>query len=255
MTRARGVLGALAALLLAAAPAWADAPPSDVPPPVTDPAQVAQHLHQVLAEPQFRDEGDTGMNPHLEDLLSQWFKELGARMGEFKYASQMPAFESLLMTLLVALSIAILLYIVVRLTRRHAWTGGEAPAEPPGEKAPRPPEFYDDEIARAVAGADWHAAWLATWRQFLSRLEQRSLVEADRTRTNREYLERLRGQSLPATAQALLARLVDAYDRSIYGHAAIGEGEWDLFRGEIEEAALLLHLDDRAPAPRPAPAA
>ncbi len=118
---------------------------------------------------------------------------------------------------------------------------------PPGELKLHAPEFYEEEISRAVAAHDWHAAWLAAWRQFLSRLERRSLVEADRTRTNREYLSQLRGQPLPATALALLVAMVDAYDRSIYGHAAIGEAEWNQFHHQIEEAALLLHLDDRRP--------
>jgi hypothetical protein len=232
----------ICALSLAVAPLYAD----NAPAPVTDPALVAQHFRQVAARPEFADSPDSSLNPQLEDLLSAWFQSLGKKIGDFKYTSRMPAFESMLMSLLVVFSLAILGYIVMRLTRRRSWAWRDD-AEPPapGEKKLRAPEFYDEEIQQAVKARDWHTAWLASWRQFLSRLERRSLVEADRTRTNREYLGQLRAQPLPATALALLIGMVDAYDRFIYGRAAIGESEWNHFHQQIEEAALLLHLDDR----------
>jgi hypothetical protein len=220
------------------------------PPAVTDPALVAAHYRQVAARPEFVDAQKSGINPRLEDLLSEWFQSLGKRMGDFRYQSRMPAFESLLMSALVAFSLAVLIYIIYRLTRGHVWTWKDSPLPAARSETLRAPEFYDEEIAQAVKAHDWHAAWLATWRQFLSRLERRRLVEADRTRTNREYLGQLRDQPLPATALALLAGMVDAYDRFIYGRAAIGESEWTQFHRQIEEAALLLHLDDkRGPVP------
>ena len=225
----------------------ADDVAANIPPaPITDPAQVGQHYRQVLAQPQFQETEESAIDTRLEDWLSQWFNRLGKKFGEFTYASRMPAFESLLMSLLVVLSIAVLLYIMVRLTRRR---GGMEPEPvtgiPDQRRAFRPPEFYDGEIAQAVRAGDWHTAWLAAWRQFLSRLEHRHLVDADRTRTNREYLAQLRGKPLPAAALALLSSMVDAYDRFIYGRQSIGEPEWNLFHRQIGEAALLLHMDDK----------
>jgi hypothetical protein len=149
------------------------------------------------------------------------------------------------MTLLVVFSISILLYIMVRLTRRRSGMDEESDIEIPGQKAFRAPEFYDEEIRQAVQAGDWHTAWLAAWRQFLSRLEHRHLVDADRTRTNREYLAQLRGKSLPVSALPLLSGMVDAYDQFIYGRNPIGEPEWTYFHQKIDEAALLLHLDDK----------
>jgi hypothetical protein len=225
------------------------------PAPVTDPAQVAEHYRQVLARPEFQDTGESPFNPRIEDWLAQWFKRLGAKISNFKYASQMPAFESLLMTLLVLFSISVLLYIMVRLTRRRGGVDAEQAAGIPGQRAFRHPEFYDEEIRQAIRAGDWHAAWLASWRQFLSRLEHRNLVDPDRTRTNREYLAQLRGKPLPGSALALLTGMVDAYDRFIYGRAAIGEPEWNLFHQQIGEAALLLHLDDKRALAQPNPGA
>jgi len=213
--------------------------------PVTNPVQVAAHYREVVARPEFYDSGDASIDTRFEDWLSQWFKRLGDRIGHFKYASEMPAFESLLMTLLVVFSITVFFYVLFRLTRRGDGMNEEPPSGTPGPKTFRPPEFYDEEIKQAIAGGDWHAAWLATWRQFLSRLENRQLVEADRTRTNREYLAQLREKLLPASALVLLNAMVDAYDLFIYGRATIGPAEWEDFHRHIDEAALLLHLDDK----------
>jgi hypothetical protein len=230
-------------------PLRADAPAEDASTPaeapVTDPALVARHYREIAARPEFHDVAESGVNPRIEDLLSDWFSRLGKKVGDFKYTSRMPAFETLLMSVLAAFAVAILIYIVVRLSRRQSWTWHEPPPEAPGEKKRRAPEFYDEQIAEAVQARDWHGAWLAAWRQFLARLERRRLVEADRTRTNREYLGQLRAQSLPAAALALLTGMVDAYDRFIYGRAAIGEAEWKDFHRQIEEAALLLRLEEK----------
>jgi hypothetical protein len=108
------------------------------------------------------------------------------------------------------------------------------------------------EVQKAIRSGDWHAAWLAAWRQFLSRLENHRLVEADRTRTNREYLAQLREKTLPSPALALLTALVDAYDRFIYGHRPIAEPDWHLFHQQVSEAGLLLHLDGKSPQPKQA---
>ena len=231
--------------LCADEPAIIPPPTNAAPAPITDPVRVGEHYRQVLARPQFQETDESAVNTRLEEWLSQWFKRLGARFGEFTYTSRMPAFESLLMTLLVVFSSAVLLYIMVRLTRRRGGMEPEQATGIPGRKIFRPPEFYDEEIHQAIRARDWHTAWLAAWRQFLSRLEHSHLVEADRTRTNREYLAQLRGKPLPASALALLTGMVDAYDRFIYGRQSISEPEWNLFRRQIDEAALLLHLDDK----------
>jgi len=221
----------------------ADAPP---PAPVTDSTQVSQHYHEVLARPEFVESEEPDVATSFKERLSDLFRQLGVKFGEFKYANHMPAFESLLMAVLVTLSLAGLLYVMARLTHRRARMDAEPSSSLPGPKTFRPPESYDAEIQQAIAAGDWHAAWLATWRQFLSRLENRDLVEADRTRTNREYLAQLRERNLPASSLPLLAGMVDAYDRFIYGRQSIGEPDWNLFHRQIEEAALLLHLEDKA---------
>ena len=224
-------------------------PPSETPAPlsapVTDPAVVGEHYREVLARPAFQETEEPDVKSRFNEWLSRWFTRLGSRFGEFKYANNIHALTSLFLTVMTGLSIAGLIYIIVRLTRRR---GRMEPEPSPGLSGPRifrPPEFYELEIQQAIQTGDWHGAWLAGWRQFLSRLEKGQLVEADRTRTNREYLGQLRVQPLPASALALLTGMVDAYDRFIYGRAAIGETEWNDFHHQIEEAALLLHLEEK----------
>jgi hypothetical protein len=242
-----------AILLTAFLPVAADTP-TDAPapnPPITDPAQVATHYREVLAQPKYQETEEVDIDSRLKDSLSQWFLHLGAQLGKFQYSSEIPAFASLLMTLLVILSIAGLLYVIVRLTRRREEIEPTFVPGSPGPKTFRPPESYNDEIQQAIHNGNWHAAWLAGWRQFLSRLENRQLVEADRTRTNREYLTQLRAQTLPAPALDLLASMVDDYDRTIYGHKPIAEPDWIQFHRQIEEAALMLNLGEKT-AQRPA---
>ena len=217
--------------------------------PVTDPAQVAAHLHQVESAPIYQETEEPALNSRFGEWLSDWFKHLGSEFGDFKYASRMPAVESLLMSLLVAFCFAVLLYIMLRLTRRRAHLELEPTGDSAGRSAFRAPEQYDEEISAAVRAGDWQAAWRASWRQLLARLEHRHLVDADRTRTNREYLAQLRAKSLPAPAVALLAGMVDTYDRVIYGRQPIREPDWSSFRQQIGEAVLMLHLDSRRPMP------
>ncbi len=239
-------------LLLGVLPGAAAAPASE-PAPVTDPTHVAEHYHQIVARPEFQESTEPDVNERVRDLLSQWFTRLGAKFGEFKYTQEMPRFASLLMTLLVLLSIVGLLYAVVRLTRRRQEWDLPAEAEDPVQKTFRPPEYYEEELRRTIAAGDWHAAWLVTWRQFLSRLEREHLVEADRSRTNREYLAQLHAHPQTDSAFALLDRTVDAYDRFIYGRRAITEPDWQAFYQEVNEAALMLHLPERpSPAAKPA---
>jgi len=227
---------------------------SPAPAPVTDPAQIARHYQQVLTRPEYQETAEPDVTSHFEDSLTLWFKQLGIKFGEFKYANQLPAFELMLMTILVTLTVAGLLYIMLRLTRRRARMEAGLPTSVAGDKTFHPPEFYDEEIHHAIRTGDWHAAWLAAWRQFLSRLEHDQLVEADRTRTNREYLAQLRARPLPSSAVALLIGMVDAYDRFIYGRKSIAEPDWNQFHQQIEEAGLLLHLDDKTPPARAKPA-
>ena len=250
MKRARLILVLAALGCLGAIPARADddvSAPCAQSTPVTDPAQVAAHYREILQKPEFHDSGEADVDERLRDVLSQWFYQLGKKMSEFKYVSQMSRVASMMLTGMVVLCIGGVIYVIVRVYRRRAEFDLDNAADTPGQRTFRPPEFYEKEIQEAIRARDWHAAWLAAWRQFLSRLENRQLVEADRTRTNREYLAQLHERMLPSPALGLLTAMVEAYDRFIYGHKPIAEPDWNLFHQQVSEAGLLLHLDDKAP--------
>jgi hypothetical protein len=215
------------------------------PAPISDPAQVNEHYRQVLERPEFQDHGESDVDIRFKDWISQWFTRFTTRLGQFKYAEEMPGLSSLLMSIMVFFALSALIYLMVRLSRRRHVPEMILATGIPGQKTFRPPESYDEEIRQASQAGDWHTAWMVAWRQFLSRLENRQLVETDRTRTNREYLAQLHALSPPSSALTLLDGMVDAYDRYIYGHKPIGEPDWNLFHQQVQEAALLLHLDDK----------
>jgi len=212
---------------------------------MTDPAIIAAHYRQLLAQPQFQETDEPDVKSRFKEWLSRWFIRLGASFGEFKYAGSLHALTSLFLTAMTALSVVGLIYTMVRLTRRRERMEPEPFGGLTGPRTFHPPEFYDVEIQQSILAGDWHTAWLASWRQFLSRLEKGELVEADRTRTNREYLAQLSTRSLPSHALALVKTMVDTYDRFIYGRQPIDRPAWDRFYHQIGEATLLLHLDDK----------
>jgi len=241
----------LLALCFAPLPASAEEPVTMMSPTV-DPATVRDHYQQVLARPEFHESDDLTGDFSFSDWLSQWVTHLVSEFEDFKYAGQMSGLAWLLVTTLTALAIVGLLYVLVRLARRGRQPELDQEESRAGGRTFLPPQRYDETLRHAVEARDWHAAWLATWLQFLSRLERRRLVETDRSRTNREYLAQLSAQPLPASALPLLAGLVEDYDRFVYGLRTIDEPRWLSFRRQIDEVSLLLQLRDRMPAP-PAP--
>jgi hypothetical protein len=233
----------LAALLLLAPGLRADDSP---PAPVTDPAAVQQQYHAILAQPQFREQEEPLGDLNWGGWISQWLTHLVSSFQDSKYAGQISAVAWLLVIALTVLAITALSYVLVRLSRRIRAGAPDEVEERPHGKALLSPRQYEQRLRRALEQRDWHGAWLAAWLQLLARLENRHLVEADRSRTNREYLAQLRAQALPPAALPLIAQLVDDYDRFIYGLRTIDETGWSAFRRRIDEVTLLLNLRDRA---------
>lgn len=218
----------------------------DQPPaPVTDPAVVQQHYRAILLRPEFHQQEESLGGLRWTDWFSQWLTHLISRLQNFKYAGQISVVAWVLVVALTLVAIGGLIYILVRLSRRKREEAVDR-NEPLHERhALLTPLQYEQRLRRALEQSDWHGAWLAAWLQLLARLENRHLVDADRSLTNREYLAQLRAQSLPPAALPLIARLVDDYDRFIYGLRAIDESGWTAFRERIDEVTLLLNLRDR----------
>jgi hypothetical protein len=216
---------------------------ADAPAPVTDPALVAAHYHQIVVRPEFRETDETLADLHWGDWLSQWLRHLVSRFQDFQYAGQFSTVARALVVVIAAVATAALVFLLLRLSRRRRERAAEDEAETPAPgRALLSPRQYEVRLKRALETRDWHGAWLAAWLQLLARLEHRHLVEADRSRTNREYLAQLRAQRLPDEAFPLLARMVDDYDRMIYGVRPIDEAGWTAFRERIDEVTLMLGL-------------
>jgi hypothetical protein len=215
------------------------------PAPVTDPALVQQHYREVVSRPEFHETEETINDIRWSDWISQWVTHLVSSFQDLKYAGQLSTAARVLVVIMTVLAISGLVYLLVRLSRRRRdGEVDEAETPLPGRTFLSPSQ-YEQRLRQAVEGRDWHGAWLAAWLQLLARLENRRLVEADRSRTNREYLAQLRGQALPSNALALLAGMVDDYDRFIYGVRPIDEAGWSGFRERIDEVTLMLGLRER----------
>jgi hypothetical protein len=214
--------------------------------PVTDPAAVQHHYREVVARPEFRESAETLADVHWTDWIAQWLKHLVSRFQDFKYAGELSGTARAAVLVLTVLAVAGLVLLLVRLTRRRRDRAVEEAETPAPGRTLLTPRQYERRLQTALESRDWHGAWLAAWLQFLARLENRHLVEADRSRTNREYLAQLRGRPLPSGALPLLARMVDDYDRVIYGRRPIDEAGWSAFRDRIDELTLQLGLRERA---------
>jgi hypothetical protein len=213
------------------------------PVPVTDPAIVAAHYHQIAARPEFQETDETLGDLHWGDWLSQWLRHLVSRFQDFQYAGQFSVAARALVVIMAAAALGGLTYLLRRLSRRRRERAAEEETEVPAPgKTFLSPRQYEGRLRQALQRRDWHGAWLAAWLQLLARLERRQLVAADRSRTNREYLAQLHAQRLPAEALPLLAGMVDDYDRVIYGVRPIDEAGWTAFRERIDEVTLMLGL-------------
>jgi hypothetical protein len=242
----RRALVLITAITLAVDARGADPANSGTPsPPVTDPAAVAAHYHQVVARPEFRETDETLADLHWGDWLSQWVRHLVSRFQDFQYAGQFSNVARAVVVIFAALAVAGLFLLLRRLSRRRHERAAEETDLPEAGTTFLTPEQYETRLHRALENHDWHGAWLAAWLQLLARLEHRQLVAADRSRTNREYLAQLRAQRLPEEALPLLARMVDDYDRVIYGVRPIDEAGWTAFRDRIDEITLMLSLRER----------
>ena len=214
-------------------------------PPVTDPSAVQQHYREVVSRPEFHETPETLADLRWSDWFSQWMKHLVSRFHDFKYVGQLSDTARVIVVIMTALAIAGLIALLVRLSRRRRDRGlAEVESQPAGSVLLTPRQ-YEQRLRHALAQQNWHGAWLAAWLQFLARLENRHLVEADRSRTNREYLAQLRAQALPEGVLVLLTRMVDDYDRFIYGCRTIDETGWNVFRERMDELTLMLGLRER----------
>lgn len=212
---------------------------------MTDPAAVQQHFREVEARAEFHETPETLGDLRWSDWLSQSLKHLVSRFHDFKYFGQLSDTARVIVVVITVAAVAGLIALLVRLSRRRREQSAAQHSELPAGQTLLTPQQYEHRLRQALEERDWRGAWLAAWLQFLARLEHRHLVEADRSRTNREYLTQMQAQALPEGVVAQLVCMVDDYDRFIYGRRPIDEAGWAAFRNHIDELSLALGLRER----------
>ncbi|PTY00902.1 hypothetical protein DB346_14935 [Verrucomicrobia bacterium LW23] len=226
------------------------------PPLVTNLDAVESRLEAVLARPEFMRKREQDTFTKLQDLFFNWLQSLPETLAGFPYADQLHRFTYFVMwAILVGVFVATG-YWVWRVFKGSRMPLLDMTSAKVGTKFFAVPESYDPRIAQAVSSGAWSDAMLFRWRKFLSGLETKEIVKADRTQTNWEYANQiLRLHPAEATRELLLS-LVRTYDLYIYGEARLDEPAWTTFRDRVDEAETqLMRLADAGSAAPSATAA
>jgi hypothetical protein len=214
---------------------------------VTAPDAVRARYLEELTDPAYHDIAPPGLLERLGDWLAHWMTSLDSAFRNFRYAEQLSRFSAFMMWVILVVGLAAVIYWAARLIRSQRLELDASAPRAVGTRYFSPPESYEPEIERAVLGQDWSTALLFGWRRFLAQLERKELVEADRTRTNWEYLGQLRGKTSHPAAPEILQVLAEQYDRVVYGSAPFGAEDWNRFRRQLDDLTHLLHLNTSHP--------
>lgn len=227
----------------------ADAPGSQATtplPPERGLSIVESYYYNLLQ----RDEYKQQVKPDFFEQVGHWIvtalQSLQESFSKYEYSAQLIRLSYALMWTILILSFGALLYWGVKLLRWRYSFDELITEKPTGRPFLAPPESFDVEIRTAVSSRQWAGALVLSWRRFLSLLERRELVAADRTRTNWEYLaqlEQLDPQLLPVTARESCRKLIRAYDRYIYGAETVSQEEWTRWDEALQVVARELQLE------------
>jgi hypothetical protein len=222
-----------------------------VPAPITEPSVLDAHFRQILQQPEFQRPEQADLWERLSEWLIAVFQSLQESFNQFRYARELGNFSTFVMWLVLMLAILAFFYWGFRIWHaRRAFFDLPRP-QPTGSRFFEAPEIYEPRLDHAVQQRQWNKALRLAWLRFLSLLERREWVFADRTRTNWEYLQQLKQRPDAAPALALLQRLALRYDHHVYGGAPAENGDWTEFSQGLEQAQALLRLAPRPLSPSP----
>jgi hypothetical protein len=194
------------------------------------PGSNRERLRDILSRPEFAQarqrQGDLAQR--LMRLVREWLEELLQTRGAQSFATGTR-------TAVLALSVALVLFVVLRLRswRRGPVRGGSKAApsaaalalDSPGEHLGR---------ARAALSSQPREAIREGLLALLSALEARKLARPDRVKTNRELVAELPGRGAPPQITQEVERLVRWYDRTFYSLTPVPAEDAARFVEEVE---------------------
>ena len=143
-------------------------------------------------------------------------------------------------TLVLGLLLVLALVVyAIRGVRRSIVADAQATADAADEESLTATQAVDQAHIEARAG-NYRGAARYLYLSSLLWLEERGLLQYDRSGTNREYLQQLRGKP----AHDALAPIVDTFEQVWYGHRPLDAAAFD----EYERQVRALHAEEERPA-------
>lgn len=202
-TRLIVTVASLFSMLLVSGVGWAQ---GSVP---QDLARKLRLLEEILARPEFQWREDAP--PTLLQRFWQWLaRQLFNQIPRALDSGDLLA--NVLMVLGIIGLLAALLYAFIRLRRQ--FVRSEATEHEARVWHMRDPDEAMRTAETMAQHGDYRLALRYLYHSSLLLLDERNLIDYDRTRTNREYLLSVRDKP---PLEALLSKIVNVFDRSWYG--------------------------------------
>ena len=198
-------------------------------PPSSAPADARERLRALLDNPPFRQPETAGSNWWRDfwDWFGRVLESLLRPIGSVPRAAS----ETLgwaILAIGALLLIGLIGYLLLGLRRTIAVEARSDDDDPAAGLTARTALDQASQVARS---GDYRTAMRYLYISALLWLDEREMLRYDRALTNREYLERLRGN--PALRERLRP-VVETFDRVWYGHVPLDAESFAAYRAQVE---------------------
>jgi hypothetical protein len=189
----------------------------------------ASLLSEILARPEFAQPDNAG-NPvqqffqQLAQAVLRWLNSL------FGGSTSAPGLPSEIFTVIISALLIVILYFVFKDVFGSLASEAELAGTAPGEGQPLTASLASQKAVDLAGGGDYRAAVRYLYLSALLLLDERGLLRYNRTLTNREYLQQVRGQP---DLEDNLRWIVDEFDRVWYGFQPIDREEYAAYLGHV----------------------
>jgi hypothetical protein len=222
---------------------FAASPPSEnQPKPETDVAQIRTKFIAVAQRPEFAQTDEEDIKSSFQNWMSVVFIQISTRWSHFKYAKEMQSLSYLLNSIFVLVSFVALITLFRRLIRRRPRRKRTSDVSVPVENEPDLIGQLLKELNQAESERNWSAAFSASWRHLLIRLQNQKVLPADPSQTNNELMSHLAKQGPQSTQKEIFQTLVIDFDRAIYGHKALRDEDWVVLKKKMNQLSQLFSL-------------
>ncbi len=199
-------------------------------PPSSAPADARDRLRAILDNPPFRQPEPAAGGSWWRDFwnwVGRVLESLLRPIGSVPRAAS-ETFGWVILAIGALLLIGLIGYLLLGLRRTIAVEARSDDDDPAAGLTARTALDQASQVARS---GDYRTAMRYLYISALLWLDERDLLRYDRALTNREYLERLRGN--PALRERLRP-VVETFDRVWYGHVPLDAESFAAYRTQVE---------------------